>query len=54
MSKKKVWFITGTSTGLGRALAEEVLAKGDKVIATARKREVLQDLIEKYPETARR
>ena len=53
MSNNKVWFITGTSSGFGRALAEEVLAKGDKVVATARKPEVLQDLIEKYPETAR-
>jgi NAD(P)-dependent dehydrogenase (short-subunit alcohol dehydrogenase family) len=53
MSEKKVWFITGTSSGFGRALAEEVLAKGDRVVATARKPEVLQDLIEKYPDTAR-
>jgi NAD(P)-dependent dehydrogenase (short-subunit alcohol dehydrogenase family) len=50
---KKVWFITGTSSGFGRALAEEILAKGDRVVATARKPEVLQDLIEKYPDTAR-
>ena len=53
MSEKKVWFITGTSSGFGRILAEEVLAKGERVVATARKPEVLQDLIEKYPETAR-
>lgn len=53
MSKNKVWFITGTSSGLGRTLAEAVLAKGERVVATARKPEVLQDLIEKYPETAR-
>lgn len=53
MSEKKVWFITGTSSGFGRALAEEVLAKGDRVVATARKPEVLQDLIEQYPAAAR-
>jgi NAD(P)-dependent dehydrogenase (short-subunit alcohol dehydrogenase family) len=53
MSKNKVWFITGSSTGFGRALAEEVLAKGDRVIATARKPEVVRDLVEKYPDTAR-
>ena len=53
MNKNKVWFITGTSSGFGKALAEEVLAKGDRVVATARKPEVLQDLIEKYPDTAR-
>ena len=53
MSESKVWFITGTSSGFGRVLAEEALAKGDKVIATARKPEVLKDLVEKYPETVR-
>ncbi len=52
MNEKKVWFITGTSSGFGRALAEEVLAKGERVVATARKPEVLQDLVEKYPDTA--
>jgi NADP-dependent 3-hydroxy acid dehydrogenase YdfG len=53
MSSNKVWFITGTSSGFGRLLAEEVLAKGDKVVATARKPEVLADLVERYPDTAR-
>lgn len=50
MSEKKVWFITGTSAGIGRELAEAALEKGYKVAATARKPEVLQDLAEKYPE----
>jgi NAD(P)-dependent dehydrogenase (short-subunit alcohol dehydrogenase family) len=50
MSKNKVWFITGTSAGIGRELAETALEKGYKVVATARKPEVLQDLAEKYPE----
>ena len=49
MSEKKIWFITGTSSGLGRALTEEVLVAGGRVAATARKTEVLQDLVEKYP-----
>jgi NADP-dependent 3-hydroxy acid dehydrogenase YdfG len=53
MSENKVWFITGTSSGFGRLLAEEVLAKGDRVVATARKPEVLVDLVVKYPDTAR-
>lgn len=51
MSEKKVWFITGTSAGIGRELAETALEKGYKVVATARKPEVLRDLAEKYPET---
>lgn len=44
-----VWFITGSSRGLGRSLTEAVLAKGHLVAATARKPEQLTDLAEKYP-----
>jgi len=44
----RVWFITGSSRGLGRSLTEAVLAKGDQVVATARKPEQLDDLVEKY------
>jgi len=51
MSEKKVWFITGTSAGIGRELAETALERGYRVAATARKPRVLQDLAEKYPET---
>ena len=46
----KVWFITGSTRGLGRSLTEAVLAGGDKVAATARNPEQLQDLLEKYPD----
>jgi NAD(P)-dependent dehydrogenase (short-subunit alcohol dehydrogenase family) len=42
----KVWFITGSSRGLGRALTEAALEKGDRVIATARKPESLEGLRE--------
>jgi NAD(P)-dependent dehydrogenase (short-subunit alcohol dehydrogenase family) len=49
---QRVWFITGASTGFGRILAEQALAKGDKVVATARKPEQVADLRQKYPETA--
>jgi NAD(P)-dependent dehydrogenase (short-subunit alcohol dehydrogenase family) len=45
----KVWFITGSSRGLGRSLTEAVLAKGDKVAATARDTKALDDLAAKYP-----
>jgi NAD(P)-dependent dehydrogenase (short-subunit alcohol dehydrogenase family) len=47
----RVWFITGASTGFGRILAEQLLAKGDKVVATARKPEQIADLRQRYPET---
>lgn len=49
---QKVWFITGCSTGFGRHLAIAVLAKGDKVVVTARKTEDIQDIVSDYPETA--
>lgn len=46
----KVWFITGSSRGLGRSLTEAVLATGDKVAATARNVNTLKDLETKYPD----
>jgi NAD(P)-dependent dehydrogenase (short-subunit alcohol dehydrogenase family) len=49
----KVWLITGSSTGFGRSLAEAVLVKGDRLIATARKPEQLSELVAHYPDTAR-
>ncbi|SDG25466.1 oxidoreductase [Epilithonimonas hungarica] len=45
----KVWFITGSSRGLGRSITEAVLAKGDSVAATARNPKQLNDLAEKFP-----
>jgi NAD(P)-dependent dehydrogenase (short-subunit alcohol dehydrogenase family) len=46
----KVWFMTGSSRGLGRSLTEAVLATGDRVAATARQPQQLADLVSKYPE----
>ena len=40
----KTWFITGTSSGFGRGLAETLLARGDRVAATLRKTAALDDL----------
>ncbi|RYY71700.1 MAG: oxidoreductase [Chitinophagaceae bacterium] len=48
----KVWLITGCSTGFGRHLAEEALAKGEKVAVTARNIEDVKKLSEQYPDTA--
>lgn len=44
----KIWLITGSSRGLGRALVEAVLESGNQVVATARKPEQLQDLVTQY------
>ena len=46
------WLITGCSTGLGRALAEAVLAHGDNAVVTARDVAKVQDLADAYPDTA--
>lgn len=42
---KKVWFITGCSTGFGRALASYVLSIGQNVVVTARNVSDITDLI---------
>ncbi|MCV7420335.1 SDR family NAD(P)-dependent oxidoreductase [Mycobacterium yunnanensis] len=44
----KVWFITGSSRGFGRALVQAALDAGDGVAATARRPEGLADLVETY------
>ncbi|MFE3654427.1 oxidoreductase [Streptomyces sp. NPDC059152] len=40
-----VWFITGCSTGLGRALATAVLAHGHRAVVTARDPEQVADIV---------
>ena len=51
--KTQVWLITGSSRGLGRALAEAVLAAGHKLLATARNPNQLSDLVERHGEDIR-
>ena len=46
----KVWFVTGSSSGFGRAIVLEALQRGDYVVATARKPEVLAELAAQAPE----
>ena len=42
------WFITGTSSGFGRELTEQLLERGDRVAATLRRPERLNDLATQY------
>ncbi len=49
----RTWLITGSSRGLGRALAEAVLANGDRAVATARHPEDLTDLVDRYGDRIR-
>jgi NAD(P)-dependent dehydrogenase (short-subunit alcohol dehydrogenase family) len=41
----QVWFVTGSSRGLGRSVAEEALQAGHRVAATARRADALGDLV---------
>lgn len=46
----RTWFITGTSTGFGRELTRQLLERGDRVAATLRRTEALDDLAAQYPD----
>lgn len=48
----KTWLITGCSTGIGRALAEEVLRRGHRAVVTARTVEQVADIVTDFPDTA--
>lgn len=52
-SMSKVWLITGSSRGIGRKVAEAALAAGDRVVATARNPERLQELVDRYGDQIR-
>ena len=49
----KVWLVTGSASGLGRNIAEAVLASGERLVATAREPRRLQDLLDKYGDQVR-
>ncbi|HEX7309254.1 SDR family NAD(P)-dependent oxidoreductase, partial [Lentzea sp.] len=49
----QVWLITGSSRGLGRKIAEAVLAAGHQVVATARNPRDLDDLVSQHGDRAR-
>ncbi|MDN7351290.1 SDR family oxidoreductase [Acetobacter senegalensis] len=44
----KIWLITGASSGLGRIMTEDLLERGDKVVATIRRKDALTDLEREY------
>ena len=50
--KSPVWFITGCSTGFGRELALQVLARGWRAVVTARDKTRVADLVLGAPERA--
>lgn len=48
---KKVWFITGVSSGFGLEITRQALARGDVVAGTVRRCETTDALAKSYPET---
>jgi NAD(P)-dependent dehydrogenase (short-subunit alcohol dehydrogenase family) len=44
MSESRVWFVTGSTSGFGRALVELARGRGERVVATARRVDALADL----------
>lgn len=44
----KTWLVTGASSGLGLEMARQLLAKGEKVVATTRRSGTLSELQQQY------
>jgi NAD(P)-dependent dehydrogenase (short-subunit alcohol dehydrogenase family) len=47
---RRVWLITGASSGFGLAIAEAAIAAGDVVVAAVRRPETLDDLVAAHPD----
>lgn len=50
ITTNRVWFITGATSGFGRHLTEAVIARGDIVVAAARRPHLLDDLTAAHPD----
>lgn len=53
MTNRKVWMVTGSSRGLGRAIVEGLLERGDLVVATARSADALGGLTTRFGDQVR-
>jgi NAD(P)-dependent dehydrogenase (short-subunit alcohol dehydrogenase family) len=53
MTDRKVWMVTGSSRGLGRAIVEGLLERGELVVATARNTSDLEGLTTQFGEQVR-
>lgn len=47
--KTRTWLITGVSSGFGRQLTEQLLARGEHVVGTVLNQDKVADLIERFP-----
>lgn len=52
LQNSRVWLITGSSSGFGRAIAQAVLDRGEKVVVTARNPQQVEDIQTKHPDRA--
>jgi NAD(P)-dependent dehydrogenase (short-subunit alcohol dehydrogenase family) len=52
-TESRVWLITGASSGLGRAVAEAVLERGERTVLAARNHDALVELEASHPDAAR-
>lgn len=48
---QRTWLITGVSSGFGRVMTEQLLARGDRVVGTVLRPEAVADLRAQYPDT---
>ena len=48
---QRTWLITGVSSGFGRELTDQLLARGDRVVGTVRDAGKVADLIKRNPQT---
>ena len=51
--QQRTWLITGVSSGFGRELTGQLLARGDRVVGTVRDTAKVTELVERYPDTFR-
>ena len=50
MASDRTWLITGCSSGFGRELVLELIERGERIVATARKPEAIADLVARAPD----
>ena len=50
MEEPRTWLVTGASSGFGRELCVAAAKRGDRVLATARRPETLDELADRFPE----
>jgi NAD(P)-dependent dehydrogenase (short-subunit alcohol dehydrogenase family) len=53
MNRTRTWLVTGSSRGFGREVVKAALERGDRVLATARRPEEVDDLVQEYGERIR-